>query len=94
MPEPRDPAGALALLDAGAEDPDGIDALVEQWRIADLLGRLPETEADVLRRRFYRGESQREIAAATGIPLGTVKMRMVQALERLRRLIEAEEREP
>jgi DNA-directed RNA polymerase specialized sigma24 family protein len=28
----------------------------------------------------------------TGIPLGTVKMRMVQGLRRLRELIDAEER--
>ena len=68
-----------------------VDALVEQWRFAHLLGRLPDEEADVLRRRFYGGRSQREIAAATGIPLGTVKMRMVQALARLRELIEEEE---
>ncbi len=32
------------------------------------------------------------IAAATGIPLGTVKMRMVQGLGRLRDLLDAEER--
>ena len=61
VPEPRDPAGSLALLEG------------------------------VLRRRFYGGRSQREIAAETGIPLGTVKMRMVQALARLRELIDEEE---
>jgi RNA polymerase sigma-70 factor, ECF subfamily len=93
IPEPRDPTGALALREAGPEDPDGIDALVEQWRVADLLGRLPADEADMLRRRFYGGQSQREIAAATGTPLGTVKMRMARALERLRVLIAAEEGE-
>jgi RNA polymerase sigma-70 factor (ECF subfamily) len=42
--------------------------------------------------RFYEDRSQREIAELTGIPLGTVKMRMIQALERLRELIEEEER--
>jgi DNA-directed RNA polymerase specialized sigma24 family protein len=41
--------------------------------------------------RFYEGLSQPEIAERTEIPLGTVKMRMVSALERLRELIEAEE---
>jgi RNA polymerase sigma-70 factor (ECF subfamily) len=93
VPEPRDPASALALLE-GDEDPAAaLDAQLEQWRFAHLLGLLPAEEADVLRRRFYAGLSQREIAAATGIPLGTVKMRMVQALGRLRELIETQERE-
>ena len=41
--------------------------------------------------RFYGGLSQREISARTELPLGTVKMRMVQALERLRALLDAEE---
>ena len=91
VPEPRDPAGTLALLDAEADPVSTLDALAEQWRFTHLLGLLPDEEADVLRRRFYSGLSQREIAAATGIPLGTVKMRMVQALRRLRELIEAEE---
>jgi RNA polymerase sigma-70 factor (ECF subfamily) len=91
VPEPRDPSGTLALLE-GQEDPAAdVDALAEQWRMAALLARLPDDEADLLRRRFYGGASQTEIAAATGIPLGTVKMRMVQGLRRLRELIEAEE---
>jgi len=91
VPEPRDPAGSLALLEGEADPEAGLDALVEQWRMAHLLGRLTAEQADVLRRRFYGGRSQREIAAETGIPLGTVKMRMVQALARLRELIDEEE---
>jgi len=41
--------------------------------------------------RFHREMSQSEIAQVTGIPLGTVKMRMVSALSRLREMIESEE---
>lgn len=86
-----EPSGAVATLEP---DPAAdVDALAEQWRMAGLLARLPAEEADVLRRRFYAGATQREIAAATGMPLGTVKLRMVQALARLRDLIEAEERD-
>jgi RNA polymerase sigma-70 factor, ECF subfamily len=90
VPEPRDPGGATAL----AADPDpeaSPDALVERWRIAHLLSRLRPEEADLLRMRFYEGLSQSEIAERTGMPLGTVKMRMVAALRRLRELIEEEE---
>ena len=92
VPEPRDPAGSLALLEGEGDHGAVVDELVERWRFAGLLGQLPEEEADILRRRFYGGATQTEIAAATGIPLGTVKMRMVQGLARLRDLLDAEER--
>jgi RNA polymerase sigma-70 factor (ECF subfamily) len=90
VPEPRDPARAAAR----AADPDpeaSPDALVERWRIAHLLSRMRPDEAATLRMRFYEGLSQAEIAERTGMPLGTVKMRMVAALRRLRELIEEEE---
>jgi RNA polymerase sigma-70 factor (ECF subfamily) len=91
VPEPRDPTGSLTLADTRA-DHEAVDELLERWRFAALLARLPAEEADLLRRRFYEGATQSEIAAATGIPLGTVKMRMVQGLARLRGLLDAEER--
>ena len=69
VPEPRDPAGSLALLEAEAGSRRrSTDALLEQWRLAHLLGRLPDEEADVLRRRFYGDASQREIAAGDRDP--------------------------
>ncbi len=92
VPEPRDPTGTIELLEGEADPAADLDALVEQWRVSALLERLPDEEADLLRRRFYGGASQREIAETTGVPLGTVKMRMVQGLSRLRDLIDAEER--
>ena len=89
-PEPHDPTGRFDI----AEDADperSPDALVERWRIAHLLSRLRPEEAELLRMRFYEELSQSEIADRTEIPLGTVKMRMVGALRRLRDLIEQEE---
>jgi RNA polymerase sigma-70 factor (ECF subfamily) len=91
VPEPREPVGAIAQLDAAAGRDDAhVDALVDQWHLAHLLARLPVGEADLLRRRFYDGQSQSEIAAATGIPLGTIKTRMLSGLETLRTLMEEE----
>ena len=92
VPEPKDPSeyGPLGL----AEDADpelSPDALVERWRVAHLLSRLRADEAELLRMRFYDGLSQSAIAQRTGIPLGTVKMRMVGALRRLRDMIDEEE---
>jgi RNA polymerase sigma-70 factor, ECF subfamily len=71
-----------------ADDPS--EALLEQWRIAELLTHLPTEEATMLRMRFYDGSSQREIAAQLEVPLGTVKMRMVHALERLHQMLDEE----
>ena len=89
-PEPRDPTDDLQP--AGEEDPElSPDALVERWRVAHLLSRLRPEEAELLRMRFYEGLSQTEISERTDIRLGTVKMRMVAALRRLRDLIDAEE---
>ena len=65
-----------------------LDELLEHWRMAGELARLPDEEAELLRRRFYLGQSQTEIAAATGVPLGTVKSRMVSGLRRLRVALE------
>lgn len=90
IPEPRDPAGAIALLDHEGGHDLATDDLLEQWRMAALLDRLPVEQAAIIRARFHRGLSQSEIAESSGIPLGTVKMRMVQGLARLRELMEAE----
>ena len=85
VPEPRDPQ----LPDGRTVEAEA-DALLERWRLAQLLGRLPEDERALLRLRFYDERSQSEISAATGIPIGTVKARMVRGLTRLREMIEAE----
>ncbi len=90
QPEPHEPHVAASLLDRANPEPDPADELAEQWRMAHLLTLLPREEAEILRMRFHRELSQSEIAQATGIPLGTVKMRMVSALSRLRELIESE----
>lgn len=86
-PEPIDPADV-----PDRSEPAHEDALHDRWRMARLLALLPGDEAALLRLRFYEERSQSEIAEATGIPLGTVKTRMVRGLERLRDLMEAEER--
>ena len=88
VPEPVDDVESVAGR-ASSDAPD--DALLERWRVAHYLRRLRPEESAVLRMRFYQGLSQPEIAERTGLPLGTVKMRSVQALERMRAMIEVEE---
>jgi RNA polymerase sigma-70 factor (ECF subfamily) len=84
-PEPLDPVDLPETMQAAPQD-----AALERWRIAHLLGRLPAEERAVLRMRFYAELTQTEIAERTGLPLGTVKSRMVRGLERLRGLLDDE----
>ena len=91
IPEPIDPAGLTLQAEAADHGESETDRMLEQWRIAGLLARLPKEEASLLRLRFYEDLSQSEIAESTGIALGTVKARMVRGLCQLRDLLEAEE---
>jgi RNA polymerase sigma-70 factor (ECF subfamily) len=92
VPEPLDPAVAAAQAEGVPSGADEADRLLERWRMAALLERLPRDEAGLLRLRFYEGLTQNEIAQRTGVPAGTVKTRMVNGLRHLRDLLEAEER--
>jgi len=93
VPEPHDPGESSALALAADDDPErSPEAFVERWRVAHLLSRLRPDEARLLSMRFYEGLSQQQIADRTDIPLGTVKMRMAGALERLRELVDGDDR--
>jgi RNA polymerase sigma-70 factor (ECF subfamily) len=89
IPDPVD-IDETSPTDATTAD-EFTDAMHDQWHIAHLLKQLPHEESQLLRARFYDGKSQSEIAAETGIALGTVKMRMIQGLKRLRELIESDQ---
>jgi RNA polymerase sigma-70 factor, ECF subfamily len=91
VPEPIDPDGPTLRVEVTVQPESEMDQLLEQWRMAGLLARLPREEASLLRLRFYEGLSQSEISEHTGIALGTVKARMVRGLYQLRELVEAEE---
>ena len=80
-PEPED-------LPWGMEDePDQADlymAAEETRRLSDALALLPEAQRVLIQRAFYGDLSHSEIAAETGLPLGTIKSRIRLALDRLR----------
>jgi RNA polymerase sigma-70 factor (ECF subfamily) len=88
-PEPLDPAD-LPEPAATATAPAPQDEALDRWRMAHLLSRLPAEERRLLELRFYSELSQSEIAAETGLALGTIKSRMVRGLERLRGLMDEE----
>jgi RNA polymerase sigma-70 factor (ECF subfamily) len=48
------------------------------------MATLPDAQREALQMAFYQGLSQRQIAARTGVPLGTIKTRLELALRKLR----------
>lgn len=80
-PEPED-------LEWGpAAEPDQADAMAIQEdseKLARAIAELPEKQRILIERAYYGDLSHSEIAAETGLPLGTIKSRIRLALERLR----------
>lgn len=74
-----------------AETPaSGLDAFVESERrntTRTALGQLSQEQQRALELVYFEGLSHSEIAEREGIPLGTVKSRIRQALSRLRSLL-------
>jgi RNA polymerase sigma-70 factor (ECF subfamily) len=71
---------------------DGRD-VAERFGWADevraALFRVPELQREVIEMAYFKGYTQTEIAAALGIPLGTVKTRTARGLQRLAGLLES-----
>ena len=87
----KDPAAFLDAADPGAPDPDAlIDAERALARLRAALRDLPEQQAVLIRLAFFDALSHSEIAARTGLPLGTVKSRIRLGFLKLRGAVEAE----
>ena len=63
---------------------DQVDALLDQWMIAEALDRLTPEHRAVIVECYYRGRSTAEAAEVLHIPAGTVKSRTHYALRALR----------
>jgi len=61
------------------------DSVVEALAVADELNHLPDQVGTVVRLAFFDDLTHQQIAALTGLPLGTVKSHLRRGLERLRR---------
>lgn len=59
-------------------------------RLEEELARIPPEQRQVLELAFFEGMTQSEIAAATDIPLGTVKTRTLLAMKKMRRALDEE----
>ncbi len=55
--------------------------------VHEALKQLPEEQRKAIALAYYQGYTQREVAAITDVPLGTVKSRMFAGMHRLRGLL-------
>lgn len=70
----------------GADQP-ALSSVVAR-EVREALARLPADQRQALALAYYGGYTQREVAAITGVPIGTVKSRMFTGVQRLRRLLQ------
>ena len=76
---------ALERDTTDAVEAAGPDRVVDRMVIADELGRLPENQRRVLQLAFFDDLTHSQIAALTGMPIGTVKSNLRRGLIQLRR---------
>lgn len=84
-PEPED-------LDWGPEpEPDQAEVFEVQQetiRLGSALAQLPQKQRELIERAYYGDLTHSEIAAETGLPLGTIKSRIRLALDKLRQQLD------
>lgn len=68
----------------GADAEDLVASAQREERLRRALRALPREQVEVLRMSYFADRSHTEIGHALGVPLGTVKGRLRQALARLR----------
>ena len=86
-------AGDQALIERQVSGPGPADqawATIRAERTREALRELTSEHREVLLLAYYGGYTQREIAEMTGLPLGTVKSRTLNAMTRLRTQLSGE----
>jgi RNA polymerase sigma-70 factor (ECF subfamily) len=68
----------------GASTADDVEAFVDGHRVRTALARLRADQRQLILMAFFEGASHGDIAARTGMPLGTVKSHIRRGMESLR----------
>ncbi|HLK25835.1 MAG TPA: sigma-70 family RNA polymerase sigma factor [Caulobacteraceae bacterium] len=86
-------AGDPAFVPVAEAAPDqALEAGERESQVRRAMNELPPEQRELVRLAFYEDQSHSEIAAATGVPLGTVKSRLRLAFAKLKlNLIETSE---
>ncbi len=86
------PTPEIELADEEVRQPDNILTMSEDAeRVREALARLKPDQVEVLRLAFFMDSPHSEIARRLGLPLGTVKSRIRNAIIKLRAMLEPSE---
>ena len=83
-PEPEDLAWGP---EAEPDQEDVLNLQQESKILGAALAELPEAQRELIEKAYFGDLTHSEIAAETGLPLGTIKSRIRLALERLRHVM-------
>ncbi|MEV6304069.1 sigma-70 family RNA polymerase sigma factor [Actinoplanes sp. NPDC051861] len=83
--EDRKTDSVRAQQHISTDDEESPDRIVDRLVVADELGRLPEEQRRTLELAFFDDLTHPQIAAVTGLPLGTVKSHIRRGMANLRR---------
>ncbi|CAN5253002.1 ECF RNA polymerase sigma factor SigK [soil metagenome] len=79
-----------SLIGSAAEGPEVDDQVITTLQgdgVRKALLTLPAAQREALTLAYFGGYTQREVAALTGAPLGTVKTRMLAGMRRMREVL-------
>src|SRR5215204_707457 len=84
-PGPEGDSHIATARDSSAGPQEVVDESWLSWRVSRALEMLDAPRREVIDLAYFGGLTQREISERTGVPLGTVKTRMVSAYRSLRK---------